>query len=46
MLKALCDHLLEKPASYLDEMAVFLSDEFDEDVAISTSSKTRCTEDA
>jgi len=28
MLEALCDHLLEKPSLYLDEMAVFLWDEF------------------
>jgi predicted transcriptional regulator len=28
MLEALCDHLIEKPALYLDEMAVFLWDEF------------------
>lgn len=30
MLEALCDHLLERPTSslYLDEMAVFLQDEF------------------
>jgi transposase len=28
MLDALCDHLLEKPGLYLDEMAVFLWDEF------------------
>lgn len=28
MLEALCDHLLEKPALYLDEMVVFLWDEF------------------
>jgi transposase len=28
MLEALCDHLFEKPALYLDEMAVFLWDEF------------------
>lgn len=28
MLEALCDHLLEKPGLYLDEMAVFLWDEF------------------
>lgn len=27
-LEALCDHLLEKPSLYLDEMAVFLWDEF------------------
>lgn len=29
MLEALCDRLLEKPTLYLDEMAVFLWDEFD-----------------
>ena len=29
MLEALCDHLLEKPDLYLDEMAEFLYDEFD-----------------
>ena len=28
MLEALCDHLLEKPRLYLDEMVVFLWDEF------------------
>ncbi|KAJ5471949.1 hypothetical protein N7539_008518 [Penicillium diatomitis] len=28
MLEALCDHLFEKPGLYLDEMAVFLWDEF------------------
>jgi hypothetical protein len=28
MIKALCDHLSEKPGLYLDEMAVFLWDEF------------------
>lgn len=28
MLEALCNHLLEKPGLYLDEMAVFLQDEF------------------
>jgi hypothetical protein len=27
MLEALCDHLLEKPGLYLDEMALFLWDE-------------------
>jgi transposase len=40
MLKALCDYLLEKPTSFLDEMAVFLSDEFDVEVSISTISRT------
>jgi transposase len=28
MLKALCDHLLENPHLYLDEMAIFLWEEF------------------
>lgn len=28
MLKALCDHLLEKPNLYLDEVAIFLWNEF------------------
>ncbi|EKV06562.1 hypothetical protein PDIG_76690 [Penicillium digitatum PHI26] len=28
MLEALCDHLLEKPGRYLEEMAIFLRDEF------------------
>jgi hypothetical protein len=28
MLEALFDHLLEKPGLYLDEMAIFLWDEF------------------
>ena len=28
ILEALCDHLLEKPGLYLDEMVVFLRDEF------------------
>ncbi|CEJ62928.1 Putative Transposase [Penicillium brasilianum] len=28
MLEALCDHLLEKPGLYVDEMAIFLWDEF------------------
>jgi hypothetical protein len=28
MLEALCDHLLEKPTLYLDEIAIFLWDEF------------------
>lgn len=29
MLEGLCDHLLEKPNLYLDEIAIFLWDEFD-----------------
>lgn len=28
MLEAVCDHLLEKPGLYVDEMALFLWDEF------------------
>ncbi len=28
MLDALCDHLFEKPGLYLDEMVIFLWDEF------------------
>lgn len=33
MLEALCEHLLEKPALFLDEMAVFLWDEFNINVS-------------
>jgi hypothetical protein len=36
MLAALCDHLLEKPRLYQDEMAVFLYDEFDVLVSVSS----------
>jgi transposase len=39
MLEALCDRLLEKPGLYLDEMAVFLWDEFH--VRTTTSSISR-----
>lgn len=39
MLEVLCEHLLEKPELYLEEMAVFLWDEFD--VLVSTSSISR-----
>jgi hypothetical protein len=28
MIEALCDRLLEKPGLYVDEMAIFLWDEF------------------
>ena len=28
MLDALCEHLLEKPGLYLDEMVIFIWDEF------------------
>jgi hypothetical protein len=36
MIEALCDHLPEKPGLYLDEMAVFLRDEFQTLVTISS----------
>jgi transposase len=39
ILEALCEHLLEKPGLYLDEMELFLWDEFD--VSISTFSIRR-----
>jgi transposase len=39
MLEALCEHLLEKPGLYLDEMAEFLHDEFD--VLVSTYTISR-----
>lgn len=39
MLEVLCEHLLEKPWLYLEEMAVFLWDEFD--VLVSPSSISR-----
>jgi hypothetical protein len=39
MLEALCDHLVEKPGLYIEEMAVFLWDEFS--VLPSTSSIQR-----
>lgn len=39
MVKALCDHLLEKPYLYLDEMAIFLWDEFQ--VQVTTCSISR-----
>jgi transposase len=37
---ALIDHLIRKPSTYLDEMAVFLADEFGIDVSISVISRT------
>jgi transposase len=37
---ALIDHLIRKPGTYLDEMAVFLADEFGIDVSISVISRT------
>lgn len=39
MLDALCDHLPEKPGLYVDEMVVFLLDEFD--ILTSTASVKR-----
>jgi hypothetical protein len=39
MLGALCEHLLEKPGLYQEEMVVFLWDEFD--VLVSTFSISR-----
>jgi hypothetical protein len=36
MLAALCDYLLEKPGLFRDEMAVFLHDEFDVLVSVSS----------
>jgi transposase len=39
MLEVLCDHLLEKPGLYLDEMVVFLWDEFQ--TLVTTSSIRR-----
>lgn len=43
MLEALCGHLLEKPGLYLEEMAVFLWDEFE--VHVSTFSISRTLKD-
>ena len=43
MLGALCDHLLEKPGLYQEEMAVFLWDEFE--VRVSTHSISRALKD-
>ena len=39
MLDTLCEHLLEKPGLYLDEMELFLWDEFE--VSVSTFSIQR-----
>src|SRR3954454_23336223 len=39
MIEALCEHLLEKPGLYLEEMVIFLWDEFD--VLMSTSRISR-----
>jgi N-acyl-D-aspartate/D-glutamate deacylase len=40
MLEALCDHLVEKPDLYLDEMKLFWLDEFGLAVPKSTISDT------
>jgi hypothetical protein len=39
MIQALCDHLLEKPYLYLDEMVIFIWDEFQVQVTISSISR-------
>jgi transposase len=39
MIEALCDHLLEKPGLYLEEMVIFLWDEFQ--TLVTTSSIRR-----
>lgn len=39
MLKALYDHLLEKLNMYLNEMAIFLGDEFDVEAMKSSTSR-------
>ena len=39
IVEALCDHLFEKPSLYLDEMAIFLWDEFQ--TLVTTSSIRR-----
>lgn len=39
MVKALCDHLIEKPHLYIDEMAIFLWDEFQVQVTICSISR-------
>lgn len=44
MLEALLEHLIKKPSVYLDEMAVFLQDEFD--IAVSPSSIKRALSSA
>lgn len=41
MIDALCEHLLEKSGLYLEEMAIFLWDEFN--VLVSTSSISRAS---
>jgi hypothetical protein len=41
MIEALCDHLCEKPGLYLDEMVVFLWDEFQTMVTTSSIRKAR-----
>ena len=45
MLEALCDHLLKKPDLYLDEMLVFLWDEFHVRAANSSISRALALND-
>ena len=40
MIQALCDHLIEKPYLYLDEMVLFIWDEFQKKVTISCLCRT------
>jgi hypothetical protein len=40
MIEALCDHLSEKPGLYLDEMAIFLWDEFHTLVTASSTGRS------
>jgi transposase len=44
MLEALCEHLTEKPGLYLNEMAVFLYDEFSISVSPSSIKRTLSSE--
>lgn len=44
MLEALCEHLTEKPGLYLEEMAVFLYDEFGISVSPSSIKRTLSSE--
>jgi hypothetical protein len=39
MIAAICDHLIEKPGLYRDEIAVFLCDEFAIIVSLSSISR-------
>lgn len=46
MVQVLCDHLVEKPHLYLDEMAVFLWDEFEVLVTTWSIRRALCSERA